>query len=197
MSHGWLLCGEEAPPAPAAKPKKGGGAAAEGGGGGGARGARGGRALLWSIGDVLTAADAGAEPTSTMSEHTAGVTSVALSEHLCASAGSSDQTARVWRLQQTGRAKSLAALSHAGAVTSVATNWAGTLLVAGCADGCVYVWSLTSFTTVATLEHAAGGGDGGGGVGGGDGGGGGGGGAGRGRRRTDARAGCRGGCSGR
>jgi len=88
-------------------------------------------------------------------EHAAAVTSVALSEKLGVSAGSADGSARVWRVNQKGKGSSLAALSHPDGVTTVSVNWAGTLLATGCVDGSVYVWSLTSFSTLAVLEHAS------------------------------------------
>lgn len=72
-----------------------------------------------------------------------------LSPHAAAACAHSQAPLVPW----TG--SSLAALSHPDGVTTVSVNWAGTLLATGCVDGSVYVWSLTSFSTLAVLEHAS------------------------------------------
>ena len=134
MSADWLICGEDV---------------AEG------ESSAGGRVLLWPIGEALKLSAIGATPAVQMVEHAAAVVSVAISERCCASAGSSDLTARVWPAAYEKGTTSLAALPHEDGVTSVALNWAGSMLATGCIDGHVYVWSTVNFAKLARIDHSA------------------------------------------
>mmetsp|Transcript_15896 Transcript_15896/g.40967 ORF Transcript_15896/g.40967 Transcript_15896/m.40967 type:complete len:245 (-) Transcript_15896:122-856(-) len=142
MGRDLLLCGEDSRTKGHAGPSEG-----EGGKGNS-------RALLWALADAIAAGAEGTEPVAELVEHKGAVVSVTLSERLAASAGSTDRTARIWRVHQKGGGRSLATLPHPEGVTSVSANWVGTLLVSGCMDGKVYIWSMTSFSNIAVLEHS-------------------------------------------
>lgn len=121
-----------------------------------------GRAHLWRLPEIIAGESGAEQPAAEYMEHTAAVCSVALGETLAVSAGSVDCTARVWPLSRRGRTASVAVLRHPAAVFSVSVNFASTLAATGCADGNVWLWSLTTWelyqqdaeiTPVRILDH--------------------------------------------
>ena len=114
------------------------------------------RARLWSVRELLLT-DGGAEALCEFDEHSGAICSVGLGESICATAGSgSDLTVRVWPINQRGRTQSIAVLAHPATCCSVSVNFASTLVAAGCTDGQVHLWSLSTFTCMQRLSHSIG-----------------------------------------
>ncbi len=111
------------------------------------------RARLWSLRELLLS-EGRAEAQCEFLEHTAPICGAALSEHFAMSAGSTDLSARVWPLDGRERVESVAALMHPADVCSVSIVFASTLAATGCADGKIWLWSLSSFVCMRTLEHS-------------------------------------------
>ena len=140
-----------------------------------------GKAHCWSLEEVRPLSsryDSGTvetllQPVARYREHLAPVCSVALGQSVALTAGSTDQTARLWNLvrvdalaKRTAASHGLidcssrATLPHPASVGSVSVDHACSLAATGCADGLVRLWSVREAMCLRTLAHclAAGGG---------------------------------------
>ena len=154
MTEGLLMSGEDLSP----EDEVGGQPDTKGGGGGEEGDAAShrttpGRAHLWSLREIMADEPGADEAVAEYGEHEAAICSVALGEMVAISAGSKDQTARVWPLSRRGSPESNAVLRHPAGVNSVSINFASSLAATGCGDGNVWLWSLSTYTSVRIFDH--------------------------------------------